>query len=543
MIRIIRRLAYAVTFMAGSVGSAAHAEWLEGTSKHFVILGNASESELRDRAKRLEQYDAMLRMLFQAPETTQVHLFLLDTMGDVQSLAGSSSVAGFYSPSAQMSVAFMPRRILENYGPGFTAERVLFHEYAHHMLLSSTNAFVPGWVTEGLAELFMSAMIKPDGSVIVGAPNESRGWAMMSQNRWSVAEMIAKDNQKVSGDEVIERYTRGWALLHYLWLSGQRKGQYVAFIKDLNETGDANAAARKAFGDLDKLNSEVNAYLNRHSLPTSQFTADKMKADTDVTVRKLSPGEVAMIGKRMQSARGVNEKTSGALYTQAKPIADAYVADPVVQTWFAEIAYDAKQYPAADAAADRALAVDPKSLMAIVFKGRIAAQAAMKSQSDADWKTARAWFLKANRVNPDHPLPFVLFYDSFTAAGQVPPESAVTGLYRAVMLVPQDLDLRSRAAIALIRANDLPRARSILAAAAFYPHSRPDNPMAKLIAFIDEGKDSKAVLERAGELRLAGQNEFTAPPPDDSEDEPGDRPKGDDKKGGDKKTGADKKSK
>lgn len=533
MIRKFRRLASVVALAAGLFAGTAHAAWLEATTRHFVIVGDVSEAELRDRARRLEQYDAMLRMVFSAPETTQVHMYLLDTMDDVQELAGSSSVAGFYIPDAQMSRAFMPRRILRA-PQGFSAERVILHEYAHHMLLSSTTVVVPGWTTEGLAELFMTAMLKDDGSVIVGATNPARGWSMMSMSRWTVEEMIAKDNQKVPPRETIERYTRGWALLHYLWLSGERKGQYVDFVGQLNANGDANAAARKVFGDLGKLNSEVDAYLRRRTLPTSQFTAAQIKAPTEVAVRPLSVGEAALIGKRMISARGVDAKAAARLYADAKPIADLHPNDPVVQGWFAEMAYAAKQYAAAAEAADRALAVDPKNLMAMVYKGRVAAQAAMKSGAEADWKAARSWFLKANRANPDHPLPFVLYYDSYTAAGQVPNENAVNGLYRAVVLVPQDLSLRSRAAVALIRAGDLRRARSVLATAAFYPHLKPDNSMAKLVAAIDEGKDAKALLERAAELKIAGENEFTAPPADESEKDDGEgdgKPSGkDDKK-------------
>ena len=386
------------------------------------------------------------------------------------------------------------------------------------MLLSSTNAFVPGWVTEGLAEMFMTAILKGDGSIIVGATNPARRYSMTSQSRWTVEEMLVKDNQKVLPSEEIERYTRGWALVHYLWLSGERKGQYVKFIEDLNQGGDQLAAGRKAFGDLGKLDGEVDGYLRHRSLPTSMFTAQQLKAPTDVAVRPLSEGEQAMIGMRMESVRGVDKESGPKLYARAQPVAARYPGDPIVQTWFAEMAYDAGEYAASSQAADRALAAAPGSLMAMVYKGRVAAQAAVKSEKEADWQTARSWFLKANRVDPNHPLPFVLFYDSFTAAGQLPPPSAVNGLYRAVVLVPQDLNLRTRAAIALIRDNDIAKARTVLAPAAFYPHNKPGNSMAQLIAAIDEKMDSKALLKRAAELELAGQNEFTAPPKDEDED-------------------------
>src|SRR5690606_24058713 len=136
---------------------------------------------------------------------------------------------------------------------------------------------------------------------------------------------------------------------------------------------------------------------------------------------------------------------------------------------------DAKNYDAAAAAADRVLAMDPQSLFAMEYKGRVAMQRALAAQEPALAKEARRWFLKANRVDPDHALPFMLYYDSFGAMGQTPPSDAVTGLYRAVTLVPQDTTLRIRAAVALLREGDVESARRIIAPAAFAAESLGEN--------------------------------------------------------------------
>ena len=76
---------------------------------------------------------------------------------------------------------------------------------------------------------------------------------------------------------------------------------------------------------------------------------------------------------------------------------------------------------------------------------------------------ARSWFRRAARAHQDSALPFMLYYDSFTALGQTPPPDAVNGLYHAVVLVPQDTQLRVRAALSLIREGQVSRARSVIA--------------------------------------------------------------------------------
>jgi hypothetical protein len=43
------------------------------------------------------------------------------------------------------------------------------------------------------------------------------------------------------------------------------------------------------FGDIKKLNDEVEVYLNRASLPSSVIPGDKAKAASGITLRKLTP--------------------------------------------------------------------------------------------------------------------------------------------------------------------------------------------------------------------------------------------------------------
>lgn len=502
---------------ACSFAVPAHAEWREATSPHFTVVGDMSESDLRERTLQLERYDATLRYLLGAKETVRVTVYVLDGLGAVQQAAGGRmrTLAGFYRADAQGANAVVPER-LNFYVEDFNPRVILFHEYAHHMLLSNTEAFMPGWAQEGLAEMFATAKLNADGSVTIGDKNDSRGSTMFGAHRWSVQRMLESDFDPPTRDEVGEKYARGWAMVHYLWMSGERRGQYLEFITELNRTVDPVASGRKVFGDLDRLERELNHYVNVHRFNLSTFSAAQLAAPSEVAIRALSPGEADMLPYRLVSTLGVTQQTAGPLAERARPVAARYPDNARVQTWLAEMEYDAKNYDAASAAADRALAAEPDNLFAMVYKGRVAMSRAVAAGNDpALVQEARSWFRRANRANPNHALPFVLNYDSFGAVGEVPPANAVTGLYRAAVLVPQDSFVRMRAAVALLREGQVGRARSVLAPAAFAAEGAGENNALKLIKEMATTTDPATLLARAVELKL-DVNEFTAPPKDEA---------------------------
>ncbi|WP_428028159.1 hypothetical protein [Altererythrobacter sp.] len=489
--RLLTTLGVAVLTSGLLAATPAAAKWRRAETEHFIAFADLSKDELESRVERLERFDALMRKLLNVEETVKVQVFILPSLSDVQELANNRNVGGFYNASAQLAYGFVPAKFSFNQ-EGYTPEAVSMHEYTHHMLLGGIDRYVPMWATEGLATLFMTARLDDDGGITVGAPNPAFSTAMYSGSRWSIEKLLKSDKDEIGKSERIELYTRGWALAHYLWLSGKRPGQYAKFIKLLNESGDALSAGREAFGDLDKLNSEVNAYLRRGSFPVSKLTGKQLDASTEISVRELTEGEEAILEYRMRSLLGVDKERSVKLADEARPIGMRFPDDPFVQRTMTEIEYDAAHlnddlgFEAAETAADRALASDPENLMAMTYKGRIFAQRAIEQDSPELMTEARNWFLRANKVDPNHPLPFELYYDTFVAQGSTPPSDAVNGLFRSTVLMPQDSSLRMKAAIELIRLGDISRARSVLAPAAFYPHVSDDNPMRKIIAKIDE---------------------------------------------------------
>jgi hypothetical protein len=495
------------------------AEWLEAKSAHFTVYGNMTESELRRRTERLERFDSLLRHIFAVKQTAPVTVYVLDGLTAVQDAMGDrmGRIAGFYNASAQRAFAVVPAAF-QFQVEDFTPELVMQHEYTHHILLANTGVFMPGWAQEGLAEMFATAKLKDNGSVVIGDKNDSRGDAMFGMNRWTVRRLLESDLNPPRGDEAIEKYARGWATVHYLWMSGERPGQYTRFIEAINKGTDPVTAGQQVFGDLDKFTAELNHYVNAHSFKLSTFTAAQLGPIGPVAVRRLGPDEAAIIGFHISSSVGVSDKTAGPLAAKARPVAALYPNSVPVQEAMAEILHDAKDYDGADAAADRVLAADPTNLMGLAYKGRVAVRRSLAKNDTAGVVAARRWFRQAAQSHQDSALPFMLYYDSFTAVGQTPPADAVAGLYRGVLLVPQDSALHIRAALALIRAGDITRARAMIAPAAFAAEGSGENPSLKLLKEMDKTQDPQALLAKASELKLDKINDFVEPPKDEKKD-------------------------
>jgi tetratricopeptide (TPR) repeat protein len=504
-------------------------DWIEVKTDHFIIYGNVSDQEMRKFATRVERFDSAMRALLNSKQTTKVTIYLVD-LSKVQDLAGDGDVLGFYQGSAQgPQIITTTGSIRYNNNIKVTAQYVMYHEYTHHMLLSNQDVIYPGWLTEGMAEFFATVIVNDDGSLTFGSTPAHRESSITAPNRLSVKQLLDTDGRKLDDADNSQRYSRGWLLYHYLTLGKKRPiNQLYKFLELINEKGLRPVeAGQQAFGDLNKLDNELEVYVRQAKLPGFTLPADKVGGQTiEMELRQMRASEAEIMPTRLRSAVGVTKVTAPKVVAKAQPIAAKYPNDPFVQRAYAEMAFDADNLIESIVAADRSLAIDPNNLMAMVYKGRVAAKQAEKSKSADGWKEARRWFLKANKVDPEHPLPFVLFYDTFGAEGKPVPDSALNGLLRATVLAPQDPSVNMRVGYGLIQAGDLKAARNALGPVAFNPHAKSDNASAKVVRLIDNGATKDAVLEEAKKGKLDKVNEFIPP-----EDEKKDEKKGKDKKG------------
>lgn len=482
----------------------ARAEWYQATSKHFIVFAEGNAESVKERAEELELFDGVFRYFQNVAarpedESNKVTLYVVPNDSAVRRLYGSNSanIAGFYDGRASGSVAFTPQRGLGGEGSDREQARiVLFHEYAHHLLLGNFAAAYPAWFSEGYAE-FLSTVSFDKETAWIGKPAQHRAYSLLYGDPLPASELLSVNMSTIRRDQMDGLYARGWLLTHYLTIAAppERRAQFAKYLAAVNQGKPSVEAAREAFGDLKQLDKELNARLKGRTFPALRFGLDKLPKPV-VQVRPLSPGEKAMIGLRMRSDRGVNTKTAQPILEDAIPIGARYPDDAVVQGWLAEMALDARRYDLAEAAADRALAIDPNSSQALVYKAQVLLNRAREAQTTdpAVWKEARSWLLKANRIDPNDAYTLLLFYSSFGMAGAVPTANAKQALARAHELVPQDDAVRFAYAYQSLIDDRVDDAKRALRPLAYSAHAAPDNGAARLLALLDAKKSGKEVV-------------------------------------------------
>lgn len=482
-----------------SLASPASAAWLEARSAHFIIYSEGKPEQLQQFATELERFDATMRVLRKMEPredspNNRLTIFLVSTDATVRSFYGAqaTSLAGFYQGRAGESYAFVPRVTGDRY---FTSKLVLLHEYSHHFMFRNFAAAYPGWFSEGFAEFSASARFNADGSVDIGMPARHRSFELGMMQNVPVRAMF---EGKAPGMAV---YSRGWLLTHYLTFSPTRKGQLDAYLRAINAGKSSLAAAEQEFGDLDALNVELNKYLRTPRMSYMNLAADKLKIGP-IEVRALSAGADEMMPIFMRSRRGVDKKGAEKLVPKARKVAADYPNDAFVQLALAEAEIDAGNLAEADAAAERVLAVDPSSVRALVFRGRVALERVKgdAKSTEADWKAARRWFVRANRLEPGAPQPLLWFYRSHVEEGGTSPDIAFDGLRSAVLLAPEDMPLRMNVAVQLLGKGSTDEARVLLAPLAYDPHGGEVAKVAgTIVEAIDRGDDVQALVKLANE--------------------------------------------
>src|SRR4029079_4348917 len=327
----------------------------------------------------------------------------------IEKLAGVAGARGFYLGRASGSLAFVPRRSGGGGKFDLDTESIFFHEYAHHLQLQYSSMALPVWFREGFAEFFATADIKQDGSVIVGEYPAYRVRGLFNDNaNLTFEQMVGEGYSRLTLEDTDRLSAMGWLLTHYLTFDKSRQGQLEKYIRGIQDGQTPLESAKAAFGDLTKLAVALDRYRNGRLIDL--IVSPQALSIAPIKVRTLNAAEGAMMEGLIRSNSGVNSKTAPRVAADARRIAASYPNDGFVQSVLAEAEQDARNFAAADAAADRALAADPKDIHALIYKGPAHVDLAKKDPQHGNWAKVRRWFTQANKIDTEDAEPLALFY-------------------------------------------------------------------------------------------------------------------------------------
>lgn len=472
----IRLLLGAAALVASSQAVAA---WHKASTAHFVIYADDSPAKLREFATRLEKFDRAVRQVRGMSDPpmgdgNRLTVIVVPTVDDVQKLAAhktgmTPNLAGFYTARAEGSLAIVPKRSNDTRMGDFADHETFFHEYAHHLMFYDLSVAMPLWFSEGFAEFMSTASFGKDGSVTLGKPALGRAHAVDDKSTFPLERMLSGKHEKLTRDEWDALYARGWLLTHYLTFEKTRKGQIERYLRDVAEGKDSLQAAQLAFGDFKALDRNLHGYLGRSRISVVKVAAEALPVG-EIAIEPLSTGGNEIMPLRTRLKVGVAKPDKQALYGQIRTVAAKYSGDALVQVTLAQAEYEAGIYADAEAAADRALATNPRLIEAMIYKGRAIMERAMANEAGASFGDARAWFSKANKLDPEDPEPLMLFHQAQVRDTGRPSANGIAALHYAANLAPQDFGLQMQSAYQHLRDKKLSEARKSLAPVAFSPH-------------------------------------------------------------------------
>ena len=466
----------AMVAIAGAIAAPAHARWRVAESSHFVVYADDSERDLQRFSEMLERYRSGLekitgRDLPVPSPSNRLTIYAVGNQRSIARLAGDddSNVAGFYIPRATGSIAFVQDVRPTNGQPDMSMV-VLLHEYAHHFFAITSPFPMPRWMSEGGAEFFASARFPGSGDLEIGRPAHHRAGELFYATEVPIRQLLDYDRVGNTSGRMDALYGRSWLLYHYLTMGDDRAGQMNRYWQAIAGGQDRLEAAEAVFGDLDKLEEDLDNYLRQRRILHFEIPAVGLTIGP-VAVRELSDGMDDALPLIIRSKRGVDRAQALELLPEMRAVAAEHPRDAGVLAALAEAEFDAGYDAEAIAAADAAIAIDPSIPNAYVQKGYALFRRADEAGADADYTAALAPFQALNRVEHDHPAPLIYFYRSFTDSNREPTELARHALERALELAPFDTSLRMSVVSMLAQEGKLALARQMLAPVLANPHS------------------------------------------------------------------------
>src|SRR5438132_2540186 len=284
--------------------------WTSVRSKNFLLVGNASEKEMRQVATRLEQFrDVFTRLFsgarFTSPVPTTVIVF--KSMNSYKPFNPGNN-AGYFQKGQDVNYITLTTEASQN------PFSVIYHEYVH-LLVDNTNGNVPVWFNEGLAEYYSSFDIEEDRKVHLGELIPYHLETLRSGKLYPLRSLFAVDHYSPEYNEGSKRgafYAESWALVHYLILgnNGQRLAQLGKFLQLLNSGRTIDEAVSQAFQtDTVTLEKELKKYIEGHTFRMQIATFErKLEFDSEFTTSPLSEAEAqAYLGDLLLHVNRLND--------------------------------------------------------------------------------------------------------------------------------------------------------------------------------------------------------------------------------------------
>ena len=354
---------------------SAKDNWIRIQSKHFTVIGDANEGDLRKVTAKLEQFREALLIMFpklrvDTPTSTTVIIFKSDDAfrpfkprykGKIR-----EQVGGYFleRPDGNYIVFANGERA------GVDPYEIIFHEYEHSLVHQSLFR-IPPWLDEGLAEFYSSfETSEKDQKATLGSPISRHVFYLRENTILPLKTLLTVDRSSPQYNESSKAgvfYAESWALIHYLVLGNnqKRQAQLIKFIDLVQSDVPTEESFRQAFQvDYGKIEEELRGYLNRRVYPVVNITFNKqLNIDRDFESRPLTEAEVEYyLGQLLLN---MNRPEEAETHLQKSTTLDAAYAPGRVSLGVLRLRQG--KLPEAKEILEAAIRIDPKNYLAHYF--------------------------------------------------------------------------------------------------------------------------------------------------------------------------------
>ena len=503
MPRFRRVVAAAIgALLASSVCEAKQESWIEVRSPNFVVVSNAGEKQARKAALQFEQIRAVFRQSLQNVNkhpSPVVTVLAVKDEGSMRELLpeywtkGHSHPAGLFAGSLIQLYA-----AVELDAQGSNPYEAFYHEYYHSISVPYVPD-LPLWLSEGLAEFYGHTEINEKfvgmGQADPALLQELRNHSLIPLTLLFNVDQYSPYYNEANKTSIF--YAESWALTHYLMLGDRmaHRDMLDAYTTTLGHGKREDEAAIAAFGDLKKLQSDLQSYIGKASFLYLKMPSAKIN-EGELKVRSLSEAEAEAYRGGFAAVR--NRPQDATALLEAALRLDPNVA--LAHQYLGLTEFIEGQREKALEAESKAIALDPRNSFTRYLRAFLATSGSgmmnAGSQVEEDLRQAIA-------ISPDFAPPYGLLA-VYLATVNRSLQEALALAQKAAAFEPASSNYQLALAQVLARMNKLDDAD--LAAAKARAWARDPAEKANAESF-------KAYLQQARQY----QSQFSAPNPTHSE--------------------------
>ncbi len=405
--RAIVVLFLSLTFCATFGISVHHAaltakeNWLNISSKNFILISNTSEKQAVKVATMLEQFRHTIATLL--PETNirtalPTKVILFDSHSSFHPFKPKykgkirDNVGGYFFNNGDQSYI-----ALTTDAGGEQFYEVIFHEY-QHFVIGNNLRNAPLWLNEGMAEYYSTFKPKDDGrQVMIGSPIGRHVGTLRNKVLIPLPKLVTVDHKSPEYNEGSRAgvfYAESWAFVHYLMLAdeGRHRPQLSQFINLLNNGKPVEENFQQAFQtDFKTMESNLLNYISKFTFPAELYTfPEQLSFSKEMQVSALPEpqAETQLAELLLRSGR----------LDEAEPrLAKAVEKEPdcgQCQVMLGALRYRQYRFDEARTHLNKGLTLDPQNHLAHNFYGALLTE-------EGRYKEAIQSYQQTLRINPN----------------------------------------------------------------------------------------------------------------------------------------------